>query len=173
MTNFVGLAKKRYSCRNYLDIPVEEEKLLTVLEAARIAPSAANQQPWIFYIIRNKENINNISTTYHREWLKNASIIIVACADHSKSWKRSDGKDYADIDLAIAIDHLMLQATELDLATCWICNFDSIKCSEILKLPQNIEPLAIIPLAYPADIADTNRHSQFRKPLKEIIKKEL
>lgn len=124
------------------------------------------------FIIKNKENINNISTAYHREWLKNALVIIVACADHNKSWIRSDGKDHADIDLAIAIDHLMLQATELGLATCWICNFDSIKCRQILKLSSNIEPIAIIPLAYPADIADPNRHTQFRKPLIEIIKKE-
>jgi nitroreductase len=172
MTSFIELAKKRYSSRKYLHKPVEEEKLLLVLEAARIAPSAANKQPWIFYIVRNETKRKLISEAYHRDWLKSAPVIIVACADHDNAWIRSDNKDHGDIDLAIAIDHMTLQASELGLSTCWICNFDPKKCREILKLSEHVEPIAILPLAYPADSADVNRHDETRKKLSEITKWE-
>ena len=169
---FLEIAINRYSSRKYLDKPVEEEKLLKVLEAARVAPSAANKQPWTFYVIRDSKNRQKISEAYHREWLKEAPVIIVACANQNLAWVRSDGKNHSDIDLAIAIDHISLQATELGLATCWICNFNVAKCSEILNLEKNIEPIAIMPLAYPADSTDSNRHISLRKPLSEIIKWE-
>ena len=167
--NFLDLAKKRFSSRKYLSKQIEEEKLLKILEAARIAPSAANKQPWIFFIIRSDEKRNQISQVYHHDWLKSAPVIIVACADHKKGWIRSDNKDHCDIDLAIAIDHITLQAAELDLGTCWICNFDQQKCKNILQLPEHIEPIALIPVAYPADVPDPNRHLSERKQLKEII----
>jgi nitroreductase len=172
MTGFLKLAKARFSSRKYLSKPVEEEKLLQVLEAARIAPSAANKQPCIYYVIRNKDKKDLIAQAYHRDWLKNASVIIVACADHNKAWIRSDQKDHCDIDVAIAIDHMTLQATELGLATCWICNFDPEKCRNILQLTENIEPIVILPLAYPADSADINRHDTIRRKLDEIVKWE-
>jgi nitroreductase len=167
--DFLSLAKNRYSSRKYLSKPIEEEKLLKVLEAARVAPSAVNKQPWSFYVIRKKSNLLKICEAYHREWLRDAPVIIVACANHDISWKRVDTKDHADIDLAIAIDHITLQATELGLATCWICNFDATKCKEILHLQQHIEPIAIIPLAYPADSTNPERHTSLRKPLNEIV----
>ena len=167
--DFLEIAKNRYSSRKYLQTPVEDIKLLKILEAARIAPSAVNKQPWTFYVIRKKNNLLKICEAYHRDWLRNAPVIIVACANHNLSWRRADSKDHADIDLAIAIDHMTLQATELGLATCWICNFDASKCSQILKLPEYIEPIAIIPLAYPADETNPNRHSTLRKTIDEIV----
>jgi nitroreductase len=172
MTSFNTLARQRFSSRKYLNQPVEEDKLIKVLEAGRIAPSAANKQPWIFYVIRDDKNRSTISSAYHRDWLKHAPVIIVACADHTKAWIRSDGKDHCNIDLAIAIDHMTLQAAELGLATCWICNFNPVRCKEILNLPDHMEPVAIIPLAYPEDSADPNRHITARKPLSDIVRWE-
>jgi len=172
MTSFLELAKTRFSSRKYLTKPVEEDKLLKVLEAARIAPSAANKQPWIFYVIQNEDKRNQIAEAYHRDWLKTAPVIIVACADHKKGWIRSDNKDHCDIDLAIAIDHMTLQATEFGLGTCWICNFDPKKCSNILQLNDHVEPIAILPLAYPADSSDSDRHISARKSLSEIVRWE-
>ena len=171
--SFIELAKKRYSSRSYSEKPIEEEKLLQVLEAARIAPSASNNQPWYFIVIREKENLDKISGCYHREWLYGAVVIIVACADHGKSWKRSfDGKDHADIDVSIAIDHMTLAATDLGLATCWICHFDVQKCKELLNIPDDIEPIALLPLAYPTDQVNVNRHLTQRKKLEEIVRWE-
>lgn len=76
----------------------------------------------------------------------------MACANHAEAWHRqNDGKDHADIDTAIAIDHLTLAAAEQGLGTCWVCNFDARQCAEILGLSAEFEPVALIPLGYAAD----------------------
>ncbi len=169
---FLELAKKRYSCRKYDTRPVEKEKIDLILEAGRIAPSAVNLQPWHIIVIREKKALKQFHQVYHREWFREAPVVMVICGDHDKSWKRSDGKDHCDIDAAIAIDHMTLQAAELDLGTCWICNFKKDLTSEILGLPKNFEPIAILPVGYPLDIADPDRHSAKRKPLTEIVSYE-
>lgn len=149
---FNQLIIQRYSVRNYKNKPVEKEKLIQVLDAARMAPSAVNFQPWHFIVVTRPENLMKMQKTYQRDWFKSAPVIILACADHAQSWKRGiDGKDSADIDVAVAIDHLTLQASELGLGTCWVCNFDTQRCAEALKLPGNIEPIAMIPIGYPED----------------------
>jgi len=169
MTHFLDIARNRYSCRNYNARRVEDEKLMQVLEAGRVAPSAVNYQPWHFFVIREKEALQRFHSAYHREWFRTAPCVIVICADHHQAWKRkSDGKDHGDIDAAITTDHMTLQATELGLATCWICNFDVDRTRELLQLPGHIEPVVIIPLGYPMDSSDPDRHSEKRKPLDEI-----
>lgn len=167
---FIDLAKLRYSSRSYKNKAVEKEKLDKILEAARIAPSAANRQAWHFIVIENKDTLKELWTTYKRDWLHSAPIIIVCCGDHNSVWIRSfDNKDHLDVDLSIAIDHMTLQAAELDLATCWICHFDVEKTKHIFNLPENIEPIALLPVGYPADIVDINRHDTKRKAIDEIV----
>ena len=167
--NFLDLAKKRYSVRKFTKQIPEREKLMKVLEAGRIAPSAVNYQPWHFVVITKKAALENIYPVYHRKWFNAAPVIIVICGDHDKSWKRSDGKDFCDVDVAIAVDHMTLEATSLGLGTCWVCNFDKQECIEALNLPDNIEPIAILPLGYPADEVDANRHETKRKKIEEIV----
>jgi nitroreductase len=169
---FLDIAKTRYSCRNYKPDEIEYNKLDLVLEAARIAPSAVNYQPWHFIIVKNPENKAKIYESYQREWIKTAPLLIVVCGDHTKSWKRSDGKDHLDIDLSIAIDHITLQATELGLATCWVCNFNVKILKDNFNLPENIEPVAIIPIGYPNDSSDPDRHKTKRKDISEIVHQE-
>lgn len=148
--NFIELATKRSSVRNFEPKPVEKEKLLYVLEAARIAPSAVNFQPWKFIVVTDPEILKSVQALYHREWLVTAPAIIIAMGDHNKGWHRKcDGKDFTDIDVAIAIDHLTLAATEQGLGTCWICNFNTEKCCEIFNAPENMETIALIPIGYP------------------------
>lgn len=170
--DFFNLAKKRYSCRNYDSKPVEQEKLDMVLEAGRIAPSAANLQPWHFLIVRQKENLNKIGKVYPRDWFMKAPCVIIICGDHNKSWKRKDNKDHCDIDVAITTDHMTLQAAELGLGTCWICNFDAELCKKLFQLPANIEPIVILPLGYPLDTSDPERHGSQRKPMSKILSYE-
>jgi nitroreductase len=169
MTLFLKIAKERYSCRKYFPKPVEPDKLEQILEAGRIAPSAANLQPWHFYVIQGETELRKIHAVYHREWFQTAPCVIVICGDHSRSWKRKEGKDHCDVDAAIATDHMTLQATALGLATCWICNFDPERTRELLDLPGNLEPIVILPLGYPADEADADRHNEKRKPLSEVV----
>ena len=169
MNTFLELAKRRYSVRNYLDKQVEEDKLIYVLEAARIAPSAANYQPWHLIVIRNREIREMIAATYNRPWFLQAPVIIVICGDHKAGWKRADGKDHTDIDIAIAVDHMTLAAEEMGLGTCWICNFNAQKAAELLKLPENIEPIVYLPLGYPGNAHDAGARHLIRKSMDEII----
>jgi len=169
MIEFLDLAKNRYSCRKYDSRQVEERKLEQVLEAGRVAPSAVNFQPWHFYVIQGEENLQRLHPVYHREWFRTAPCVIVICGDHGKSWKRKDGKDHCDIDVGIVTDHMTLQAADMGLATCWVCNFDAAMTSELLQLPENQEPMVLLPLGYPLDQVDPERHSEKRKPLSEIV----
>lgn len=162
---FFELIKKRYSVRGFKNTAVEPEKLKSVMEAARLAPSAVNFQPWKFFVITDRKILNELSKTYSREWFKTAPTCIVACGNHQISWKRSDGKDHCDIDVAIVVEHIMLAATELGLGTCWVCNFDAKMCAEILNLPKELEPVAMIPIGYPDTIAVEKK----RKPIEEIV----
>ncbi len=160
------IIKNRYSVRDYKAEKVERSLLMEILEAARMAPSAVNFQPWHFIVVDEKELLAEVHNCYDRNWFKTAPVVIVACSYHTQSWKRSaDGKDSADIDLAIAIDHITLKATELGLGTCWVCNFDVNRCIELLELPQNVEPVALIPLGYPNGKSPEKK----RKPLDEIV----
>jgi nitroreductase len=148
--NFEVLVSTRYSVRKFSQKKIEDEKLEEVLEAARKAPSAVNFQPLKFYVIKSEKMLNEITECYHRSWIKTAPVIIVVVGFHEAAWKRSqDAKDYTDIDAAIAIDHITLQAADLGLGTCWVCNFDFEKCSEVLKLKPSEEPVAMIPIGYP------------------------
>jgi nitroreductase len=170
---FIELAKLRYSCRNYDSRSVEKDKLELILEAGRIAPSAVNYQPWHFIVIQEKENLNKAHAVYHREWFRTAPCVIVICGNHNQSWKRKqDGKDHCDIDIAIAVDHMTLQATELGLATCWICNFDKEKTIETMNLPSYLEPIVILPVGYPLDQPDPSRHDKKRKGIQDIVSYE-
>ena len=149
--DFKDLARKRYSVRNYLSTPVEKEKIIKVVEAALLAPSAVNFQPWKFIAVTDPALLAQLQGCYHRDWFKSAPACIVAIGDHDKGWHRpTDGKDYTDIDVAIAIDHLMLAAAEISLGTCWICHFNADACAAIFNLPDHLEPIAIIPIGYPS-----------------------
>lgn len=149
--DFKDLAQRRYSVRSYLPTPVEQSKLIKVIEAALLAPSAVNFQPWKFVVVTDPDLLVKLHSCYHRDWFKSAPACIVAIGDHDKGWRRpTDDKDYTDIDVAIAIDHLMLAATEIDLGTCWICHFNAEKCAEIFGLSPNLEPIAMIPIGYPS-----------------------
>lgn len=166
---FIELAKRRYSCRSYKNKDVEEDKLYKILEAVRVSPSACNLQPRHFIVVKDKTLKQKIAEAYPRSWFSEATIIIVACGDHSQSWKRQDGKDHCDIDTAIAIDHLTLAAAEQGLATCWICAFDTKICRKALNLPDYIEPIALIPLGYPADSCIPDRHATRRKSFDDFV----
>ena len=169
MMEFSELARRRFSCRNYSDEPVVKELLDKVLEAGRIAPSAVNLQPWHFFVFQDAAALDKIYSCYHREWFRTAPCVIVLCGDHSRSWKRREGKDHLDIDVAIATDHMTLQATELGLATCWICNFDPEAVRRVLDLPEELEPVVILPLGYPVEQGDPSRHREKRHPLGDMV----
>lgn len=147
---FSELIKKRFSVRAYKPDPVEEEKLQLVLDAARLAPTAANRQPFYLIVIKTAGREAELRRIYDREWFTKAPFVICACAVPAQGWVRMDGKLYTDVDVAIAMDHLILAATDLGLGTCWIADFDPTAAREVLGLPDGVEPIVFTPLGYPA-----------------------
>ena len=148
--NLKKLIEQRYSARAYLSQPIEKDKIEYILECARLSPSACNLQPWKFYVVTDKSILSRVHESYNRDWFKTAPMCIVVCEDISASWKRSntDNKDHADIDAAIASEHICLAAHEIGLGTCWICNFLPDVLSNALNLSDNLKPVAIFPLGY-------------------------
>ncbi len=164
--NFLELVKNRYSCRAYQSRAVEQKTLDYLLECVRFAPSAVNKQPWRFHIVSSEDARAQLQQCYNREWFASAPLYIIASILHDEEWVRADGKHHGNIDIAIAVEHLCLAATEQGLATCWVCNFDASLCSQLFALPDNEEPAVLIPLGYAADEAKEKR----RKPIDEIVK---
>lgn len=163
--SFLELVQARYSVRSYKPDQVPDEVLGKVLEAARLAPTADNRQSFRLIVIRTAGRQSELKRIYNRDWFVQAPLVICVCAVPSEAWVRSDGRNYADIDAAIAMDHLTLAAADLGLGTCWIAAFDVKATREVLGVPHNIEPLAFTPLGYPAEQAG----EKHRKPLDELV----
>ncbi len=173
MKTFLDLANIRSSVRSYSQKAVEPEKLEYILEAARLAPSAVNKQPWKVYMITpesSNELRDKIQQCYNRNWFKTAPYYLILCVEHDQSWHRgSDNKDHGDIDISILAEHICLAAAEQDLGTCWVCNFDAGLCHQLFSLGPNEEPAVLIPLGYPSE--DYVMKQKSRKALDEIIVK--
>ena len=146
--------RERRSVRKYKPITPTRQELTEVMEAARLAPTACNKQPFRLVCVTSDDMLGKLKAAYDREWLKTASCIIVVIADHSQSWHRGqDGKDHADIDAAIATDHMTLRATEIGLSTCWICNFDAAMVHKDMGLGDTEEAVVLLPIGYADDEA--------------------
>lgn len=150
---FIDLAVLRRSVRNYKADAVEQTKLDLILDAGRVAPTACNIQPLKFILLVGEE-VWRLASVYGRDWFLNAPAVIVVCCDHDQAWKRRDGKSYGDVDAAIAMDHMILQATELGLGTCWIGAFDEFELRKTVELPDHIEPVVMTPVGYPVELPD-------------------
>jgi nitroreductase len=166
---FSELIKARYSVRAYRPDPVEDIKLQAVLEAARLAPTAANRQPFQLIVLHTAGREEEIGKIYHRSWFVQAPIVIAVCAISSQAWVReSDRFNARLIDAAIVADHLILAAANLGLGTCWIAAFIVEAARSVLQLPQEVEPVIFTPLGYPAD----QPGSKTRKSLNELVRYE-
>jgi nitroreductase len=163
---FSELIRARYSARAYRPDPVEEEKLEAVLEAARLAPTAANRQPFQLIVIRTVGREAELKRIYNRDWFVQAPLVLCICAIPDQGWVRMDGKVYTDVDATIAMDHLILAATDLGLGTCWIAAFDPAAAREVLGLAEGLEPVAFTPLGYAAD----RPRPKARKPLSDLVR---
>ena len=163
--DFYELIQQRYSVRSYRPDPVSPEKLQQVLEAAQMAPSAANRQPFRLIVIKTEGREDELRLIYGKEWFAQAPYVIGVCTVPGEAWSRADGKSYADVDAAIAMDHLTLAAAEIGLGTCWVGAFDVGAAREVLGLPTGVEPVAFTPLGHPADQARPKR----RRELGELV----
>ena len=154
--------RKRYSCRAYQDIAVEQEKLDSIFEAARLAPSAKNMQDWRFVVVTDKEKKRRLAKAASNQmFLENAGAIIAACSN--SDYVMRCGQAIGPIDVAIALEHICLQAAELGLATCWIGSFYPEKVRVILDIPEDVAVIELMTLGYPADERKEPRRERIEK----------
>lgn len=167
--DFMKLAQTRYSVRKFEQKPVEKEKLDLVLKAARLSPTACNNQPQRILVIESNEAMEKLRgcTRYHF----GAPAALLVCYDSNESWKRGcDGKDSGDVDASIVGTHLMMEAAELGLGTTWVGNFDPAAIIKAFALPDNIVPVALFPVGYPApDAEKINPRHGSRRPDAETV----
>lgn len=167
---FMTLVNERYSCRDFDENrPVDKATVNNIVEAARLAPSACNRQPWTFVAVTDPELRGMILSKSRPAFLK-APVVIVACGHNADAWHRpADNKDHTDIDLAIAIEHLCLATTALGLGSCWVCSFDVDATRRALGIPADIEPVALLPIGYPENPSVPAKN---RKSLEDILRWE-
>jgi nitroreductase len=179
VSDLLKLISKRYSCRKFSCQPVENEIIEQLLESARLAPSASNSQPWFYYVVKNKEKVSKIaksmpfnSSAVINKFIEQAPIIMVACKQPTNMLHRLVGtliqKDWREIDVAIATEHMALMATELGLGSCWIGWYDEEKIKKICGIEKKHKVVALLALGYP-DSKD-NQPNKSRKPLAEMAK---
>lgn len=162
---FTKLVQQRYSVRAYKSDPLPDEVLHRVLEAARLAPTAANRQAFGLIVVHTEGRRDELGRVYGRPWLADAPIVIAACGIPADNWVRRDGRNYVDVDVAIVMDHLILAAANEGLGACWIGAFDPDAAREVFGLPDGVEPIALTPLGYPAD----EWRPKNRKDLAELV----
>jgi nitroreductase len=167
--NFRELIRKRYSVRAYKPDAVEEDKLARILEAARLAPTAANRQPFRVIVIPTKGREEELRRIYGREWFTQAPLVLAICAVPGESWVRKyDGWNAAEVDATIAMTHVILAAADEGLGTCWIAAFDPKAAREVLGLPPDVVPSAFTPLGYASDSLPPKK----RRPSDELVRRE-
>ncbi|MEM0343849.1 MAG: nitroreductase family protein [Thermoplasmata archaeon] len=159
----------RRSVRSYLDKPVPESALNRILEAGRLAPSANNLQPWHFVVVTDQAKREELSHGRWARFLKDCPVVIVGCGDRAASPK------WHPIDVAIAMQQMVIAATADGLGTCWIGSFDEDVVRRILKVPENYRVVAMLAVGYPKEPLEPTarlRDTRRRKPIAEIVSYE-
>ena len=149
--SFIDLVKARYSVRKFSAKPIEDEKLDLILDAGRIAPTAKNQHPEKIFVLRSEEALAKINQC--SPCMYGAPTVLLVCYDESVAWhnSRRPGYDSGEMDASIVTTHMMLQAAELGIGSCWVGVFDDKEVSAAFGLPENIKPAALMPMGYPAE----------------------
>ncbi len=164
--SFMDLARQRFAVREYAQTPVEQAKLDSILEAGRLAPTAKNVQPQHIYVLQSPEAITKINEltrcAYH------APVVFLVCYDTDLAWTK-DGESSGNMDCSIVGTHMMLEATELGLGTCWVKWFEPAEVAAAFDLPANHKPSFLMPCGYAAEGVKPSDHHFSRKPLSETV----
>lgn len=168
---FLELAKKRYSVRSYKKTQVEKEKLDSILKAGQVAPTGANKQPHHLLVVQSDEGLAKIAKAGN---IFGAPLAIIVCGKKDEAWVRPfDQKNIMDIDSSIVTDHMMMQATDLDLGTLWMCYFDPKILREEFKIPTDLEPISVLAIGYKdGKELSPDRHDRTRKAIEDIVTME-
>jgi len=164
---FQELIRRRYSVREYRPDPVSEDALGRILEAGRLAPTAANRQPFRIVVLDAAGRRQALGRVYARPWFLQAPVVLCVCGVPEEAWVRKDGRSHMDVDAAIVMDHLILAATDEGLGTCWIANFDMDAAREAFELRPGEVPLLLTPLGHAADRPAPRE----RRPLDSLVRR--
>lgn len=171
----------RHSVRTFTSQPIPADVLEDMLEAARLAPSTQNRQPWRFVIILNKDKIKNMAINcgligLANYFIRNAPCVIIACADTTSNLK-INGQDYYLVDTAIAFQQMMLMANSHGIGSCWLAAFSEKKLRSWLDIPKTWRIVALSPFGYPAEkqslyssVVKTFAGSKNRLPISDIVR---
>lgn len=158
MSSLIKIIQKRHSVRSFKDIPIDKDIIISIVEAAQCAPSACNAQPWRFIAVTEKSLVKDIvdkgmGGVVPNKWAASAPVIIVGCAKLNllthHVGEMVKGIHYHQIDLGIAMEHMVLRATEMGLGTCWIGWFKEKKIKKILQIPKDWKIISLLALGYP------------------------
>lgn len=168
--DFLELAADRYSVRSYSDRPIEPEKMERILKAGQLAPTAVNFQPQKIYVLKSPEAIGKIRSL--TRFAYDAPVVLLVCADKTKVWRSPSehGYDTGEMDASIVCTHMMLEAWALGIGSVWVRGFDSRQVAKVFDLPEQVQPICLLPIGYPSDesVPYEEWHSTFR-PLNETV----
>lgn len=165
-TSFMDLARQRYAVREYAQTPIEQAKLDSILEAGRLAPTARNVQPQHIYVLQSPEAIAKINELTRCAY--GAPVVFLVCFDTDFVWTRN-GSNSGDMDCSIVGTHMMMEATELGLGTCWVKYFDPEEVATAFELPANHKPSFLLPCGYAAETSKPSDKHFLRKPISETV----
>lgn len=168
-SSFLDLAKARYSVRSYAKKEVEKEKLDLILEAGRVAPTARNSQPQHIYVVKSEAGINKLKKVLRTTF--DAPILLVFCYDDKIVYKKPEENNYStgEMDTSIVCTHMMLEAAEQGLGTCWLRGFIATDVEKALELPENMKVVCILTLGYPSEDSKPSPMHESRKPIAETV----
>lgn len=170
MGDFLELARARWSVRSFSSRQIEPEKLDLILKAGQIAPTAVNYQPQKIYVLQSPEALSKIRTITKSTY--NAPTVLLVCYDARLSWKSPfvEGYDCGEMDASIVCTHMMLEAWDIGIGSCWVLLFDPALVKKAFNLPPYIVPVCLLPIGYPSPNAKPYApwHDVFR-PLSEMV----
>lgn len=166
--SFIQMAEERYSVRSFTEQPIEQESMDKILKAGHLAPTACNRQPQRILVINSEEALTKLRKCTKCHFGATAAILV--CYDMKECWKRGyDGKGSGDIDASIVTTHMMLEASALGIGTTWVMHFIPEAIRDEFALPDNLEPVALLVMGYPAqDSKPFPGHYEFR-PMEELV----
>lgn len=168
MTDFLTLAHERYSCRKFTDQPVEAEKVDALLEAARVAPTAVNKQPWHAWVVTDPAALEKLNATTRFGF--GAKTVIVLGAARDEAWTRKfDHANFADVDASIVGTHIMLAAQDLGLGTTWVACFDAPALQEAFPQMAGYDLVGMFPLGYPSPDYEPAAGHLASKSIEELV----
>ncbi len=155
--SFLDIIFNRASVRRYTSEPVSEEVLRNILEAGRRAPSAMNAQPWHFIVVTEQNLKEQLSKRRWTGFIKDTALVVVGCGEKMNHW--------STIDVAIALQNMVIAAETQGLGSCWVGDFDQIELKEMLGIPDNLHVIAMVSFGHPAE----KPAPRDKKSLEEIV----